>query len=442
MVFRKEIQVKYNVDVFIAGGGPAGIAAAWAAANDGRSVIIAENSASFGGMGTIGRVPMFCQFTDDISFLSDGFGRLVWQKCFDEDAVSPDDYTDHSKKRGSISIYGEKLKRIYDEIINGCGAKALLYTKVIDCDCKDGKIDYVILSGKSSIFAVKSKIYIDCTGDGVLAYYAGAEYEKGDLNGNMQPGTLCTLWSDIDWERAKKSGVHGLWPENDKFLDKAFEDNVFSTEDRHLSGIWRTGNTVGGGNAGHAVGVDGTDEESLTKATLEERKRIWEYEKYYRAYITGFENTSIIDSGEVLGIRETRRIIGRYVLNKDDYFNRAVFDDEIGRYNYQIDLHSNDADEYIKNDELFKKSTYKSGESYGIPYRCLTPKGYSNLLVAGRCISCDRYMQASVRVMPGCFITGQAAGMAASVAVQSGADTDKIDVNVLREKLKKIGAYL
>ena len=96
-----------------------------------------------------------------------------------------------------------------------CGANILFYTKVIDCDCTKGKINYVVLSGKSSIFAVRAKVYIDCTGDGVLSYYAGAEYEKGDENGNMQPGTLCTLWTDINWKRAKESGAHGLWPRNE-----------------------------------------------------------------------------------------------------------------------------------------------------------------------------------------------------------------------------------
>ena len=442
MKYEKNIENNYDVDVLVAGGGPAGVAAAWACATKGCNVLIIENSGCFGGMGTIGKVPMFTMFTDGVNFLSGGFGKLIYDKCFENDAVSPDDYKDNKLKQGSFSIQAEKLKKIYDDVITKSGAKVLFYTKIIDAVTFDGKVEYAICSGKSSIFSVKAKVYIDCTGDGTFSYYCGAEYEKGDSNGKMQPGTLCTEWSDIDWDKAKQSGNHGLWPTNEKFLDKAFEDGIFSVNDKHLPGIWRTGESTGGGNTGHAVGVDGTDEVSLTRATIEERARIWEYQEYYRKYLSGYENARITGSGEVLGIRETRRIKGLYTLTKEDYLKRADFDDEIGRYSYQIDLHASDSKELKNNMELFKSLCYKPGESYGIPYSSLVPKGFDNLLVAGRCISCDRYMQASIRVMPGCFITGQGAGIAAYLAVKNHQCVYDVNIKWLKEELREIGAFI
>ena len=125
--------------------------------------------------------------------------------------------------------------------------------------------------------------------------------------------------------------------------------------------------------------------------------------------------------------------------------NRAVFEDEIGRYNYPIDIHpsipNNETYAHFSQ-EFLHEFRYRKGESYGIPYRCLTPRGVDNLLVAGRCISADRYILGSIRVMPGCYITGQAAGMAATLAVENNATTREIPIPTLQQRLKQIGAFL
>ena len=128
----------------------------------------------------------------------------------------------------------------------------------------------------------------------------------------------------------------------------------------------------------------------------------------------------------------------------DDFQKRADFEDEIGRYSYPVDVHASDAskESYSKFEKDFIGLRYKKGESYGIPYRILTPKGLSNVLVAGRCVSCDRYIQASIRVMPGCYITGQAAGAAAAIAAERNTDTRGFDVRELQLRLKRLGAFL
>ena len=170
-----------------------------------------------------------------------------------------------------------------------------------------------------------------------------------------------------------------------------------------------------------------------------------EFERYYRDYLKGFEKIQLVATGSLLGVRETRRILGDYVLSLDDYKRRATFPDEIGRYAYPIDNHPvrPGKDTYEQHRKEFDETLrYGKGESYGIPYRTLTPRGLDNVLVAGRCVSVNRMVYGSIRVMPGCFITGQAAGVAAAVASSKQLAPRAIDVKELQARLKKLGAYL
>nr|MCR5263799.1 FAD-dependent oxidoreductase [Clostridiales bacterium] len=308
--------------------------------------------------------------------------------------------------------------------------------------------DCVICASKGSMFAVKAKVYIDCTGDGDMCFYAGAEYEYGDENGRVMATTLCGLWDGIDWSRV-------VGPDS-RELDRAFADHVFTNEDCHHSGMWRIAaetqdengkslpNGIGGSNVGHIYDIDGSKAESVTPGLVKGRTQLREHRRYYRDYLTGFANAELIYSGSYLGIRESRRITGDYRLVLDDFKNRASFDDEIGRYSYPVDIHSptNDKAGYEKFKREFESFRYKTGESYGIPYRTLTVKGFDNLLAAGRCISTDRYMQSSIRVMPGCYITGQAAGIAASVSIDEKVGVHSADTHEIQKKLVKLGAFL
>ena len=431
--FSAQVPVKYDVDVFVAGGGPAGTAAAVAAAENGASVFLAESLSCFGGMGTSALVPVFMQTTDGINFLPAGFGSRVVKNLKEE-----------------RSFFGfahdiEALKRVYDSLVEKSGAKFSFCTKLTAVDARDGKINHVICSGISGLFAVKAKVYIDATGNGDLAYMAGAKYEKGDPNGNMMPGTLCSAWCSIDWDKWRKERPNVEHQPQAFKVAEAYKAGVFSFFDPHMTGIERIGNNLGAGNIGHTFGVDGTDEDSVTKALLHGRKSMKEYKNYYNKYVPGFENAKITATGSVLGVRETRRFIGDYVLKIDDYMKRAVFSDEIGRYAYPIDIHPSgfkkgELEQHRKEfDRLYK---YAKGESYGIPYRILTPEGFDNLYTAGRCISADRLVHGSVRVMPACFITGQAAGIGASIAAKKNQSVHKIDVAELQKKLLDYGAYL
>jgi flavin-dependent dehydrogenase len=427
IMFQREIEVRHNVDVLVVGGGPAGIAAALTAARQGKKVFLAEAHSCLGGMGTAGMVPAFMLFSDGVNFLAAGVGEEVLNKMHEYGG----------KIEGwNLSIKAEALKRVYDDLLLDAGVDFALHTQMVALDAADGKVNYVVFAAKSGMFAVKAKIYIDGTGDGDLAAWAGAKYEKGDADGRMMAGTLCSLWANIDWDRVQKPDT--------RRIEDAFKDKVFTYEDRHLPGMWRVGNTLGGGNIGHTFGVDSTDEVSLTKALIWGRKSLVEYEKYYKEYLDGYENMELVATGSLLGIRESRRIIGDYVMVLDDFLNRADFDDEIGRYAYPVDIHASDPskESFSKFEKEHKSYRYKKGENYGIPYRILTPAGLDNVLVSGRCVSCDRYIQSSIRVMPGCYITGQAAGMAAAIAAEQNTHIRGFDVRELQRRLKKMGAFL
>ena len=429
--YHRELQIRHRADVLIAGGGPAGVAAALAASRQGCSVRLIEAHSCLGGLGTAGMVPAFMQFTDGVNFLAGGIGQEILQALRKADGTVPPD---------GMGIRAEVLKRVYDRLLTEAGIPFTFDTQAVDVRSGDGKISEVVCAGKSGIFALRADVFVDCTGDGDLTTFAGAPYEKGDSHGNMMPGTLCSLWAGINWEKVRDSG---LGTGNSRIED-AFRDGIFTLEDRHLPGMWRVGTAIGGGNIGHTFDLDGTDEESLTRAYLWGRKSLQEYERYYKEYLAGFEKMELVATGSLLGVRETRRIIGDYVLDIDDFKSLAVFDDEIGRYAYPIDIHiaRPDRESYDRFEREFSTLRLGKGESYGIPYRALTPGGLKNVLVAGRCVSTDRNMQASVRVMPGCYITGQAAGVAAAMAVQAGTDTRGIDIRELQARLKYMGAFL
>ena len=427
--FCREVPVRHEVDVFVAGGGPAGVAAALTAARAGASVYLAEKEQCFGGMGTAAMVPAFMRFSDGVHFLAGGIGREIFERLYGPDA---DDTPIE------LPIDTERLKLIYDEMLSESTVRFSFENDLLGIEFEGEEIRYAVIKGKESLFAVKANYFIDTTGDGTLAVWAGADFEKGDEAGRMMPGSLCTLWGDIDWSRAVVE--LGKDPDN-RMLGKAFEDGVFTVQDPGLPGMWRREDDYGGGNIGHVFGVDGTDEASITDGIMDARRRMGEYERYYRDYLDGYENTHILASGAVLGIRETRRIVCEYTMKMEDYLTQADFEDEIGRYAYPVDVHAATIDEKPKYPGIYEKG-YEKGKSYGISYRALLPKKTRNLLVAGRCMGADREMAGSLRVMPGCYITGMAAGMAAALASKEHAALRGLDITRLQAALKQAGAYL
>ncbi len=429
MIYQKELAVRYDVDVFVAGGGMAGVAAALAASREGKRVFLAEARGSFGGAVSTGLVPSFAPFYNGVDFVAAGIGLEIRRKVA----------ADIPETAYWTPLRVEELKSVLDDVMRASSVDYSFFTSVVDVVMKGDGIEHCVLSGRNGLFAVKAKVYIDCTGDALLVALGGGRYEIGDEEGRVMPATLCSLWANIDFDR------HDC--PDDKRLDEAIADGVFTYADRHLPGMQRADarNGIGGGNIGHLFGIDPEDEGSLTSAMMWGRRSMKEYERYYKEYLKGFENMTLVYTADMPGIRESRRAICDYTLSLSDFLARADFEDEIGRYFYPIDMHvmTDGEEEYRRFQREYKEDyRYKAGESYGIPYRSLIPVSFSNLLVAGRCVGTDRAMQASLRVVPGCFITGQAAGVAASLAAECDGNVRAISVMTLQEKLVEQGAYL
>ncbi|MDA3731923.1 FAD-dependent oxidoreductase [Niameybacter massiliensis] len=428
MEYTKKIEVAYDVDVCVAGGGPAGVAAAVSAARQGVKVLLIESQGFFGGAGTAGLVPAFMPFENGVDFLADGIGREIYEASRQDPSVIMD---------RTVGIQLERLKKIYDDLVVEAGVEFLFFSQVIDVIKKGRNIEALIVSTKSGLLAVKAKVFIDTTGDADVCALSGVAYTLGDEKGNTMPASLCSLWADIEWGK--------MWMSHTAFLEEAFKDHVFTQEDRHIPGFCRAGKTSGGANIGHVFNVDATNVQDLTQAMIKGRKILREFETYFTKYVKeGYENAFPMVSASYLGVRESRRIQGEYVMTIEDFMNRASFEDEIGRFSYPVDIHianpSKDAyDAFVKEHSSLR---YADGESYGIPYRALLPKELDNLLVAGRCISADRQMLSSVRVMPACFITGQAVGVAAALSIDKGWQVKEIDIKALQKRLKAIGAFL
>ena len=441
----RSIPLDASYDVIVVGGGPSGCTAAASAAREGAKTLLIEATGSLGGMGTSGLVPAWCPFSDKEKVIYRGMAQTVFERSKAlSPHVAPDDVD-------WVPIDPEALKRIYDELVTEYGVTVLFSTFLCDVDAEDGEVRAIIVSNKAGFTAYSAKTYVDCTGDGDLAVWAGADYEFGE-NGEPMPSTLCFSLANVDlyaYLYHPKYGLRngGMHPNNKNSFthllpgDARFPDIL----DTHLCNNIIGPGTIGF-NAGHLFGLDSTDPKSVSEAMMRGRRIAKQYRDALAAYFPeAFGNAYLVSTAPVMGVRESRRIVGDYMLTVEDYITKADFEDEICRNSYYLDIHYT-LDELRlladgKIDEDKRSARYGPGESHGIPYRALLPAGIRNVLVAGRSISCDKRIQGSARVMPVCLAMGEAAGMAAAFAASDSGDVHAVDVQKLRATLRKNGAY-
>jgi hypothetical protein len=432
-----------SFDVIVVGGGPAGCASAIAASREEAKTLIIEATGCLGGMGTAGLVPAWCPFSDKEKIIYRGIAEKVF------DATKRGMPHIENNALDWVAIDPELLKRIYDDMVLGAGVTVMFNTLLSTVDLNEnGEVSAIVVSNKAGLSAYRAKVYIDCTGDADLAAWAGAEFIKGDeLTGDLQAATHCFILGNVD-EYAYLNGpdIHGKNPASPvyKILESGrYPEVVDSHMCNHLIGP----KTVGF-NAGHLWKVDNTEPVSVSRAFIQGRKIAMKLcDGLAEFHPKAFGNAFLVATGALMGIRETRRVIGDYILTVEDYLQRRSFWDEICRNSYYIDLHlSPDKKAVMTKEEveiMGKYNNYAPGESHGIPYRCLTPKDLKNVLVAGRSISCERPVMGSIRVMPVCLATGEAAGVAAGMAAKElESNVHTINIGLLRDKLKEYGAYL
>ena len=431
-----------DFDLIVAGGGPGGAAAAIAAGRLGAKVLLIEKTGCLGGMATSGLVTAFDPMANGETMLVGGIMREIVETLYREGGLGPQVTPDYYLKRYHCwtPFRVEHLKLLLDRLALDAGVEIRFFTTLIDADAEQGRVRGVIVNSIEGHEYIRAKAFIDATGDAVFAKLCGAPVVEAGRDGEPEamPPTLTSLFAGIDWGTVDRSTEHPM-------LLKAVEDGVFMDRDRHLPGMSQVGQTLGYLNGGHIFHADGLRVADQTRGMIIGRRKAKEYENFYRTYLNGCQNIEHVTTASLLGVRESRRIVGEYRLNFNDYLARRWFPDQIGIFNKFVDIHAHDTSdkEYERlNEEIHKSGRLGVGESFGIPYSILVPKNWENLWVAGRCNSSDVKVHGSIRVQPAAAMMGQAAGTAAVQSIRTGQPACDLDTERLVLTLREQGANL
>lgn len=435
---QRNAEVLCEVDVAVLGGGPAGIAAAWAAARQGRSTLLVERYGFLGGMGTAAGVTNFCGLHANVR----GEIRRVVRGVADE-------LLDRIEHLGGLSpphmIFGRTQAQAYDmpaykcaadDLLIAAGARLLFHALAAGVAMRDEQnIDALLVETRSGRRAVRARLFVDASGDGDLASWAGAPWEKGDDTGRLLYPTLMFRLGNVDAAGARDTAqdIHRLMREAEARGDYRFPRKGAIIRPQKHPGEWRANVTQVKNADGSAV--DGTDALQLSAGEIEGRRQIREFTRFLRERVPGFESSYVLDIAPQLGIRETRRIAGEYALTAGDVLGCASFPDGIGVNAWPLERH-------VAGDVQWRWPPPEARGYNHLPYRMLLPRGVRNLLVAGRCASMTSEAQSAARVSGGCFVMGQAAGTAAHLALAAGIAVREISTGTLQVQLERDGAWL
>ena len=446
-IYNRSIPTEEGYDLVVAGGGPAGCAAAICAGRLGAKVLLVESLGCLGGTGTSGLVTEFDPMANGEQMVVGGLMREIIETLYDRgyvpELLDPKRWRQEQMKWTPFDAEG--LKLLLDELTADAGVEVRFFTRVIDADMDESgrRIRGVVLSNIEGLRYVRAPAFIDCTGDAYLTKMAGFRcFDAGKDTEHIMPPTLCALFSGIDWNKIRPEDI-GL-PEHQEMVEKAISDGFFSQNDRHVPGMFMNMGEIGSMNAAHVFGADALNCKSLSEGMVRGRKLVKEYGEFYKKYF-GLDKLQLVTTAAILGIRESRRILGEVVLDYEDYRARRTFPDQICIFAKAVDIHVYDCSEeqYARYYEEFTTiDRYGPGEYYGVPYGVLIPKTSENLWVAGRCVSTDVKVQGSLRVQPAASMMGQAAGVAALQAVRKHCASTEIDTAELVETLRGQGANL
>jgi len=448
-------------DVIIAGGGPAGTVAAVAAARNGARVALIERYGFLGGALTAAMVaPIMGFHAGDLQVVR-GIPQEIIVRL-QRLGLSPGHVPDPIDFCYTVTPFDyEGLKRVLLELAVDAGVEVWLHSLLLGADTADGHIRSVRVWQKDGVKPLTGSVYVDATGDGDLCASAGAAFEIGRAgDGIPQPMTLMFRLNGVDWDAVMAhfarhdedlqhgQGVHERididWLRRlpirgfagfRGLLAEARERGEWTVpRDRLLvfEGIHPGEAVVNTTRVTGVVGVRGAD---LARAEIEGRRQAYDVVDFLRRRVPGFAGAHLVETPAQIGVRETRRILGAYVLQQEDILNGVKFQDAVACGGYPIDLH----------DPVSLRLTAKRlppGEYYTIPYRCLLPRGLQNVLTAGRCISATHEAFAAFRVSAIAMAIGQGAGTAAALAAASGRIPADVDVAELRRRLRDQGAFL
>ncbi|MGE5592922.1 MAG: FAD-dependent oxidoreductase [Betaproteobacteria bacterium] len=458
-----------ETDVLVVGGGPAGVAAAVAAAREGASVVLVERYGFLGGMLAAGLVSPMMTFHSRKGQIVGGIGEEVVARLV-RVAGSPGHVRDTIGFAASVTPFdSEKLKLVLQEMVEEAGIQLILHAHAanVDADASAGPgtkrpgltVKRVVLRhrGRHGCDAshVKPRTVVDATGHGDIAAMAGLPTMMGrDADGLVQPATMIFRVANVDIEKVRQymiSKPHDfvlaqLDPGTDlrqaPYLSVA---GFFSVvRDATAEGRFRVprdrvlffqgthpGEVIV--NTSRVTGVDPLDVRDMTWAELEARRQVEEIHAFLRSYVPGFAESYVVQTATETAFRESRRVLGSYVLTADDVVRGARFRDAVAMGAFPIDIHDPDGNGLIT-------VPMEAEAGYEVPLRCLLPRGSANLVVAGRCISTTHEAYSSTRVTATCFATGHAAGVLAALAARTGRAITEVDAEEVRTILRKGGA--
>lgn len=446
--FDAEVPVIAEVDVLVCGGGPAGTGAAAAAARQGAETLLVERTGCLGGAGTNSLVGIWLgSYSRDGAYpVVGGVFTEIVNAMIAEGAASPAGQDPPGSRHigfaewhsRTIPFEFEVCKRICESVVLEAGARLRYFTWVVGPRKTGDRIEGVFVHSKNGLEFIRAKTVIDTTGDADIAYRAGCPFDKGRAeDGLMSPASILFKVEDVDYQ--------------------TFEDYCRSTGDVRLrdivakikaKGEWpfpfeiiialemlHRGNYIV--NTLRQVGIDGTDADSLTHGMVDGRRQAKQLFDLMRRYVPGFAGARLTRTAPVIGIRDTRRIVGDYRITVNDLVESRSFDDTIALSGYQWDMA--DPKEPSRQEMHGTETRQPYAE---IPYRSLLPQGVDNLIVAGRSLSTEWQALGPLRIMPACFAMGQAAGTAAAMAVETNVGMRDVDVAMLHASLVDQGAIL
>lgn len=439
-------------DIVIAGGGLAGTFAAVAAVRAGRNVLLIEQNGYLGGSLTAcGVGPMMTAHAGERQVIRGLFEEMVQR--MKEAGYSCGHVKDTTGYVSYVTPFcAEGMKVVLDEMTSGCDCHVLFHTTVAAADTQDGRITSLTICNKDGLSKVKAVVYIDATGDGDLAHLAGAPMQKGrPEDGLSQPMTMNMKYGNVDREKLKayllehleefprlknnreliedseRLSVAGFSAELEAARERG--EITFQREELLFFETDRPGEFII--NTSRITGRDGTDAESLSESEREGRRQCAQLDRFFRERIPGFEQARLESTGPSVGVRGSRQLKGRYELQVHDIMEGRMFDSRIALAAYPVDIHNPDG--------TGTSSNFMMGDQgfYSIPYEVMFCDGISNLLVTGRCVSASFEAQAAIRTTPTVSAMGQAAGTAASLAVECGVSPSRVDREMLKAELEK-----
>ena len=441
----RDIDIIHTSDVLVVGSGPGGLAAALAAARAGVQVTLVERFGCFGGNLTVVGVEGFAWYRHAQTVEADGIGREFEERAKAMGAAVPE------SQSLSYEIDSEGFKLVADALVQEAGIHPMLHRMFVAPIMDGGAITGIIVESKAGREAICAQRVIDATGDADVAYRAGAPTRKTPVE-QMQAASVMFHLAGVD-KQAFMAGVRqdpqtyrdwgtGEWvietsgkedamfsPFLKKPFAQAIRDGVIPAHLNTIAGTWGAIHDTGEltyMNLVHLAGCDGTDPDSMTRFEIEGRRQAMLAVEALRRYTPGCAGARLRNFGMTIGIRDTRKIDAAYNMTEHDVREQARFDDSVGIYPEFIDGYG----------VLILPTT---GRYMHVPYRCMLPKGVSNLLVTGRAIGGDRIAHAATRNMACCAVAGQGAGIAAALSIRHRTPLERIDIGQLQRELDRQG---